>query len=94
VLWGNLAENAAKYLNKGKPVLIEGRLQLDQWDDRQTGQKRQRLKVVAESMQFLGSRDPNGVPPPMPGSRPLTNSFPARPPHNPDLDHVFDDIPF
>lgn len=54
-VWGKTAENCAEYLAKGRPVLVEGRLQLDQFEDRQTGQKRQKLKVVAETVQFLGS---------------------------------------
>ena len=52
-VWGKQAEVAAKYLSKGKPVFIEGRLRLDQWDDKQTGQKRSKLCVVAERFQFL-----------------------------------------
>jgi len=56
-LWGRTAEIAGEYLSKGRPVLIEGRLQQDQWEDRETGQKRSKLKVVGESMQLLGSRD-------------------------------------
>jgi single-strand DNA-binding protein len=55
VLWSKLAELAGKYLHKGRPVFIEGRLQMDSWEDKQTGQKRTRLRVVGESMQFLGS---------------------------------------
>jgi single-strand DNA-binding protein len=51
--WGSTAENAAKYLTKGRAVFIEGRLQLDTWDDKETGQKRSKLKVVAENLQFL-----------------------------------------
>lgn len=53
-LWGRTAEVAGEYLEKGKPVLIEGRLQLDQWDDRETGQKRSKLKVVGEHLTMLG----------------------------------------
>lgn len=60
VLWARLAEIAAEYLKKGRPVFIEGRLQMDQWDDKQTGQKRTRLRVVGESMQLLGGR-PGGT---------------------------------
>src|SRR5882757_5280469 len=56
-LWGRQAEVAQEYLKKGRPVFIEGRLQLDSWDDKQTGQKRSRLRVVAENLQMLGSRD-------------------------------------
>ena len=55
-LWGRTAEIAGEYLAKGRPVLIEGRLQQDRWDDKETGQKRSKLKVVADAMQLLGSR--------------------------------------
>src|SRR5271170_4165252 len=55
-LWGRSAEIAGEYLKKGRPVFIEGRLQLDTWDDKQTGQKRSKLKVVGEAMQLMGSR--------------------------------------
>src|SRR5262245_30523877 len=55
-LWGREAEVAGEYLAKGRPVLIEGRLQLDTWDDKQTGQKRSKLRVVGERMQMLGGR--------------------------------------
>ncbi len=53
-LWGRTAELAGQYLRKGRPVYIEGRLQLDTWDDKQTGQKRSKLHVIGEAMQFLG----------------------------------------
>ena len=53
--WGRTAENAGQYLKKGRPVFIEGRLQLDSWDDKQSGQKRSKLKVVGELLQVLGS---------------------------------------
>ncbi|MGJ8632709.1 MAG: single-stranded DNA-binding protein [Luteolibacter sp.] len=52
-VWGNTAENAQKYLSKGRGVFIEGRLQMDTWDDKATGQKRSKLKVVGEVLQFL-----------------------------------------
>src|SRR5437763_4317384 len=58
-LWGRTAEIAGEYLKKGRPVLIEGRLQLDTWDDKQSGQKRSKLKVVGEGLQLLGAR-PSG----------------------------------
>jgi len=60
VLWARLAEIAGEYLKKGRPVFVEGRLQMDTWDDKQTGQKRTKLRVVGESMQLLGSR-PTGT---------------------------------
>ena len=59
-LWGRQAEVAGEYLKKGRPVYIEGRLQLDSWDDKNTGQKRTKLKVVGEQMQLLGSREGGG----------------------------------
>ena len=59
-LWGRQAEIAKEYLTKGRPVYIEGRLQLDTWDDKQTGQKRSKLKVTGEQLQLLGSRDGAG----------------------------------
>lgn len=59
-LWGRTAEVAGEYLAKGRPVLIEGRLQLDTWDDRESGQKRSKLRVVGENMTMLGSRGEGG----------------------------------
>jgi single-strand DNA-binding protein len=59
-LWGRTAEIAGEYLAKGRPVLIEGRLHQDKWDDKETGQKRTKLKVVADSMQLLSSRQDGG----------------------------------
>lgn len=53
-LWGRTAEIAGEYLAKGSSALVEGRLQQDQWEDKQTGQKRSKLKVVGESLQLLG----------------------------------------
>jgi single-strand DNA-binding protein len=61
-LWGRQAEIAGQYLSKGRAIFIEGRLQLDSWDDRQTGQKRTRLKVICESLQFLPNRAETGKP--------------------------------
>ena len=59
-LWGRTAEIAGEYLKKGRPVFIEGRLQLDTWDDKTSGQKRSKLRVVAEGMQLIGSRQGGG----------------------------------
>ena len=58
--WGRTAEIAGQYLAKGRPVFIEGRLQQDIWEDKQTGQKRSKIRIVAENMQLLGSRDGGG----------------------------------
>ena len=54
-VWGRAAENAAQYLQKGRSVLIEGRLQMETWQDKQSGQERSKLKVVADTLQYLGS---------------------------------------
>lgn len=53
--WGKQGELVAKYLSKGSPAMVEGRLRFDQWEDKQSGQKRSKLKVVLENVQFLGS---------------------------------------
>lgn len=52
--FGKCAENISKYFTKGKPILIEGRLKLDEWVDKQTQQKRSKLKVVVERFFFCG----------------------------------------
>lgn len=57
VVWSRLAEIAAQYLHKGSPVFIEGRLQMDTWEDKATMQKRTKLRVVADNLQFLGRRE-------------------------------------
>lgn len=59
-LWGRQAEIAGQYMRKGRPVFVEGRLQMDTWEDKQTGQKRSRLKVIGEGFQFLGGKDDGG----------------------------------
>ncbi|WP_437186612.1 single-stranded DNA-binding protein [Planctomicrobium sp. SH668] len=59
-LWGRQAEVAGEYLAKGRSVMIEGRLQLDSWDDKETGKKRSKLRVVGEQMQMLGGRGDGG----------------------------------
>jgi single-strand DNA-binding protein len=94
-LWGRQAEIAGQYLKKGRPVFIEGRLQLDTWDDRQTGQKRSRLRVVCENMQLLGSRSETEGSPSVPRRTHVQNA-PAQKqePRDPDLDVEPDDIPF
>ena len=58
--WGRTAEVMSQYLTKGRPVFIEGRLKLDQWDDRDTGKKRSKLLVVIENFQFVDSRSGGG----------------------------------
>jgi len=65
-VFGRTAENVGQYMRKGRPIMIEGRLKLEQWDDRTTGAKKSKLGVVAETVQFLGSAEgkPAGSPAP------------------------------
>ena len=60
--FGKQAEVIHQYCAKGKPLFVEGRLKFDQWDDKETGQKRSKLSVILESFQFIGSRDNSDAP--------------------------------
>ncbi len=100
VVWDRTAENCAQYLSKGSPILVEGRLQLDQWETKE-GEKRNKLRVRGDNVQFLSARGEGGG-----GSRsdnsgagyseqraPAQQSAPppAAPPASADED---DDLPF
>jgi single-strand DNA-binding protein len=97
-VFGRTAENVGQYMRKGRPIMIEGRLKLDQWDDKQTGQKKSKLGVVAETVQFLGSApgSEGGAPSapaapraarPAAAPAPAADAGDAEPPHD-------DDVPF
>lgn len=60
VAWGRQAEVLDEYVKKGSPLLVEGRLSFQQWEDRESGQKRSKHEVTIESFQFLGGRDDGG----------------------------------
>jgi len=95
-VFGRTAENVGQYMRKGRPILIEGRLRLDQWDDKQTGQKKSKLGVVADTVQFLGSPaggPEGGNPPPRP-ARSAAASAPAAEPVEGDAPPEGDDVPF
>lgn len=100
--WGRQAEIVAEYGKKGKPLYVEGRLQLDSWDDKQSGQKRSKLRVVGENFQFLGSRGEGGdsegggrEQAPRSTSRPASSAAPASRPTAPShSEPEDDDIPF
>jgi len=62
VAWGRTAELCAQYLSKGRSVYVEGRLQTNEWEDKE-GQKRRTTEVVAQSVQFLGGRGQGGEAP-------------------------------
>lgn len=103
-LWGRQAELAQQYLTKGRPVYIEGRLQMDSWEDKSTGQKRSKLKVVGEVMQFLGSASGAGGGAPRQAAAPQQNYQQPPPqqaapptgasPASSSFDDEEDDIPF
>lgn len=93
-VFGRTAENVGQYMRKGRPIMIEGRLRLDQWDDKQTGQKRSKLGVVAETVQFLGSPAGGGE---GGGAAPVRRSSAAsasEPPLEGDAPPESDDVPF
>jgi single-strand DNA-binding protein len=101
-VFGRTAENVGQYMRKGRPIMIEGRLRLDQWDDKQTGQKKSKLGVVAESVQFLGSPagGGEGAPASAPAApraarpAPAAPSAPAHEPVEGDGPPESDDVPF
>jgi single-strand DNA-binding protein len=88
--FGKQAETIGEYCKKGRPLFVDGRLKLDTWDDKQSGQKRSKLKVIIEGFQFLGDRggSKESAPPERPASKP------QRPPSDPDLDAPSDDLPY
>lgn len=105
--WGKQAEVISQYCKKGKPLFVEGRLKLDQWDDKTTGQKRSALRVVLEGFQFIGGPPAGegggapgvsggGAPAPRPASRPATPARPAEPSpaENDGPPPEEDDVPF
>ena len=59
-VWGAQGENCANYLNKGRPVAVEGRLDWSEWEAKDGSGKRQAVRIVANTVQFLGSRDGSG----------------------------------
>ena len=96
--WGRQGEVIAQYMKKGRPLLIEGRLKLDTWEDKNTKQKVSKLKVVLESFSFIDSNRSDagggGAPPP---SRPASapSGAPAAEPADTEAPpHESDDVPF
>lgn len=94
-VFGKQAEVICKYMTKGRPIFVEGRLKLDQWESKE-GEKRSKLKVILESFQFLGGRGESGgdydSEPSSPPRR-SSNSAPAAA----DVDQDYpddDDVPF
>ncbi|MGA2693790.1 MAG: single-stranded DNA-binding protein [Opitutaceae bacterium] len=102
--WGKQGEIISKYCTKGRPLFVEGRLKFDQWEDKTSGQKRSKLKVVLENFQFIGGRGdgaPGGGPSAGPGepSEASTGDAPPAsrsPSKGPSVskDTVDEDVPF
>src|SRR5438874_2456521 len=95
--FGKTAETIAQYLKKGRPILMEGRLRYETWEDKQTNQKRSKLGIVLESFQFIDSGagrggDGGGE---APRNRPAAPSKPTAEAPEPDMPpHEQDDVPF
>jgi len=87
VTWGKLAENCSKYLTKGSPVFVEGRLQSRSWETKD-GEKRNILEVVADRVQFLSSR------PKTEGAQKETADMVSSTDVVPDASSDLDDVPF
>lgn len=101
--FGRQAETIGQYLKKGRPILIEGRLKLDQWDDKATGQKKSKLGVILDNFQFLDSGNREGgaaggipsAPPASSAPRPSRPAPPSAPAADADVPpHEGDDVPF
>jgi single-strand DNA-binding protein len=105
--WGKQGETVAKYCAKGRPLFVEGRLKLDTWDDKTTGQKRSKMKVVLENFQFLGGREggpggggsaggqssEDGVDQTIERTAPAPRASASRP-TPPPQDNIDEDVPF
>ena len=101
--WGKQGEIISKYVTKGRPLYVEGRLRLDQWEDKNTKEKRSRMKIVLEAFQFLGDSrggqaggggaggEEGGSSPSFERSSPPPRSAPKAPPASESLD---EDVPF
>ncbi|OAM88352.1 single-stranded DNA-binding protein [Termitidicoccus mucosus] len=104
--WGKQGELISKYMTKGRPIFVEGRLKYDQWEDKTTGQKRSKIKIVLETFQFVGSREggagggaPQGGGEEFEQAAPVERHTPpprapraAQPP--PPDDNIDEDVPF
>jgi len=89
VAWQRQAETVSEYLSKGSPIFVEGRLQLDEWENQQ-GEKRTKIRVVAQRIQFLGGpRGEGGAQ----GGQPARNSRPAGTAPSRDAGVPPDDVP-
>ena len=84
ICWGRQAEIAGQYLTKGRQIFVEGRLQTDSWEDRESGKKMYRTEIVCNNFQMLGGR----------GDAPTSQPQPPETDSNFDAAAEDDDIPF
>jgi len=93
--WGKTAEIIGEHCAKGHTIYIQGRIKQESWDDKQTGQKRSKLKIVIEEFKFVSKprdqQEPQSRPTQQQRQQPAAK---PKPPHDPDLDISDDDIPF
>ncbi len=95
-VWGRQAEVIAQYMKKGRPLLVEGRLKQDTWEDKNTKQKQSKLKVVLESFSFIDSNRPEGGGGSPAPQRPAASAAaPSAPePSDSEAPQESDDVPF
>jgi single-strand DNA-binding protein len=96
-IWGRQAEVIGQYMKKGRPLLVEGRLKQDTWEDKNTKQKQSKLKVVLESFSFIDSNRGDaggGAPSEAPRSRPAPMSVAPAPESGDSEAPQDDDVPF
>lgn len=95
--WGKQAEIISKYVSKGNPLFIEGRLKFDSWESKE-GEKRSKLKVIVENMQLMGSRGDNGGQQGGGNHAPAARSTPSQAPSNSapasSSGDIEEDVPF
>lgn len=92
--WGKQAEVVAKYFTKGKPIYIRGSIKQDTWEDKQTGQKKSKHKIVLERFEFIGGKDPAAPAPAPQSSAPAPRVPGGRPAPAPRHDINDEDVPF
>lgn len=98
VAWEKRADAIAKYFTKGKPILVEGSLRQERWEDKNTQEKRSRLRLIVDAFHFVGGRkSEDGASSSVPPERDFGATSPAALPPGvpaPKLPEVDDDVPF
>ncbi len=92
--YGKSAETIAQYLKKGSPILVEGRLRLHTWEDKQTQQKQSKLRVDLETFKFVGPANREGAPTAGPAAKAAPAAAAVEPPEADVPPQEEDDVPF